>query len=173
MKLRKIDESMFESIREYRQEMFNSGSSFDGCNQLENYEDIEKWYLNNLLFENTDTMPPGYSRGFVYAYMDNDEVIALINIRPDALSHPFLKEYGGHIGYSVKPSRRNKGIGTRMLKDTLDVCRDEFKLDKILITCLKSNEASRRVILNNNGVYDRDVFYNPENEFLERYWIML
>ena len=173
MEMKKVDESMFDSIRDYRNEMLSSRSSFDGCNRLEEYEDIEKWYLFNRLFESYETCPPGYSLGYMYAYLNDDEVIGMVNIRPDASNHPHLKRYGGHIGYSVKPSYRGKGIGSIMLRDTLDICRDEFKLDKVLVTCLKSNEASRRVILNNNGEYESDVFYEPENEELERYWISL
>ena len=97
----------------------------------------------------------------------------MINLRPEALSHIFLKQYGGHIGYSVRPSRRKQRIGTEMLRDFLPVCKEVYHLDKVLITCLKENEASRRVIINNGGVYENDIFYPPADETLERYWISL
>ena len=97
----------------------------------------------------------------------------MINLRPLAESHVYLKQYGGSIGYSVKPSRRKQGIGTRMLRDMLKVCKDEYHMKRVLITCLKDNEASRRVIKNNGGVYESDVLYPPEEKYLERYWISL
>ncbi|MBO4918643.1 MAG: GNAT family N-acetyltransferase [Erysipelotrichaceae bacterium] len=160
-------------ISDYREEMLKEGSNFDGCSSLERYEDIEKWHLNCLLFERPDTVPPGYSIGFEYLYLNEEEVAGMVNLRPKALSHIYLKQYGGHIGYSVRPSLRKQGIGTEMLRDFLPVCKEEFHLDRVLITCLKDNEGSRRVIMNNGGVYENDIFYPPADEILERYWISL
>lgn len=160
-------------ISEYREEMLKEESNFDGCSSLERYEDIEKWHLNCLLFEKEDTVPPGYSVGFEYLYLNDKEIAGMLNLRPKALSHIYLKQYGGHIGYSVRPSLRRQGIGTKMLRDFLPICKRDYHLDKVLITCLKENEASRRVIMNNGGVYENDIFYPPADEILERYWISL
>ena len=172
-KLVKVEKKYYDSIFEYRKEMLENKSSFDGCFCLEEYEDIEKWHLNNLLFESLDTLPPGYSLGYEYLYVSDDEVVGMVNIRPDAFNHPYLKEYGGHIGYSVKPSKRKLGIASKMLKDTLKLCNIEFKLDKVLITCFKDNEGSRKTIMNNGGIYLDEIMYNPENKLMERYWIII
>ena len=163
----------YDSIASYRKEMLESGSSFDGCSSLDRYDDIEKWDLNNRLFEKWESVPPGYSLGYEYVYADEGEVIGMVNIRPEADSHPFLKEYGGHIGYSVRPARRNNGVGTLMLRDTLDLIRERFALDRVLITCLNDNIGSRKVIENNGGVFENEVFYSPENAYLERFYIVL
>ena len=171
--LSRVRPEYYHSIALYRKEIFDYDQEFDGCQQLELYDDIEKWDLNCKLFEDPATVPPGYSLGFQYLYLDGDEVVGMINLRPKAESHVYLRQYGGHIGYSVKPSRRKQGIGTMMLRDMLKVCRDEFELDRVLITCIKENEASRRVIMNNGGVYESDVFYPPEEKYMERYWISL
>ena len=163
----------YDSIASYRKEMLESGSSFDGCSSLDRYDDIEKWDLNNRLFESWDSVPPGYSLGYEYVYVDDGEVIGMVNIRPEAYNHLYLREYGGHIGYSVRPSRRKTGVGTMMLKDTLDLIRKRFDLDRVIITCLKENEGSRRVIENNGGVFENEVFYSPEDAYLERFYIVL
>ena len=168
----RVKRELYPEIAAYRQEMLLSGSSFDGCGSLEKYEDIEKWDLNLQLFERKDTVPPGYSIGYQYLYLLDKDVVGMLNFRPEALSNPFLKMYGGHIGYSIRPKERNKGIGTSMLQDFLPICRN-YGLTEILITCLKENEASRRVILNNGGIFDADVYYPPAEEYLERYWIRL
>ena len=81
--------------------------------------------------------------------------------------------YGGHIGYSVRPSKRKQGIGTKMLKDFLPICVNDYHLKKVLITCHKDNEGSRRIILNNGGKYEKDIYYPADNTYLERYWISL
>ena len=44
---------------------------------------------------------------------------------------------------------------------------------KVLITCLDTNEASRRTILHAGGVYESTEHEPDENENLERYWIAL
>ena len=59
-----------------------------------------------------------------------------------------------------------------MLKAALLVCR-ELGIEKVLITCIRENEGSRKTILNNGGVYDATVYEPDENVFLERYWIVL
>ncbi len=43
----------------------------------------------------------------------------------------------------------------------------------MLITCIDDNEASRRTILANGGVYESTVFEPEINRKLQRYWIDL
>lgn len=50
--------------------------------------------------------------------------------------------------YSIRPSERKKGYATLMLSLGLERCR-ELSLNKVLITCDKSNIASAKVIQNN------------------------
>ena len=45
--------------------------------------------------------------------------------------------------------------------------------DKVLITCMKDNIASKKVIINNGGVYENEIVYPPNDKVLERYWIKL
>ena len=169
----KINPKYYESIKDYRQELLNIESEFDGCSQLEKYDDIEKWDLNNKLFESKDTVPPGYSLSYEYLYIEENEVVGMVNFRPQIENNQFLKLYGGHIGYNVKPSKRGKGIGSKMLKDFLEICKNEYSLNIVMISCIKSNEASKKIILNNNGVFESEILYKPKNEMLERYWIDL
>ena len=59
-----------------------------------------------------------------------------------------------------------------MLKAVLPVCR-ELGIDKVLITCIKGNEGSKRTILNNGGIYESTVYEPDEMIELEKYWITL
>lgn len=71
---------------------------------------------------------------------------------------------GGHIGYSIRPSERGKGLGKEQLHLGLLEARKRG-LDYVLITCDETNEASRRTILANGGKYDNTIAGS------ERYWL--
>lgn len=162
----------YPSVFEYREELRDVRSSFDGCMNLDLFETIESWDFDNKLFEYETTVPPGYSLAFQYLYMDGDEVIGMINFRPKAESHPHLSQYGGHIGYNVKPSRRGQGVGKQMLKDFLPIAKT-YGLDKVMVSCMEDNPASRKIITSNGGVLENIVYYPAGNGMLERYWIKL
>jgi predicted acetyltransferase len=80
--------------------------------------------------------------------IDGDEFLGRLAIR-HALNRRLLYK-GGHIGYSVRPSRRRRGYATTMLRLGLPVANG-FGIDPALITCDDTNIASRRVIEANGG----------------------
>ncbi|UJP08719.1 GNAT family N-acetyltransferase [Microbacterium sp. KUDC0406] len=65
----------------------------------------------------------------------------------------FLREYGGHIGYSIRPSRRREGHAARALHHALDEAA-ALGLDRVLITCDEDNVGSARTIERNGGAYE-------------------
>ena len=84
----------------------------------------------------------------------------------------YLRLYGGHIGYSVRPSERRRGYAKAMLAMALPYAR-ALGLRRVMISCFAHNEASRRTILANGGVFDGAVMEPEHGELLERYWITL
>jgi predicted acetyltransferase len=67
----------------------------------------------------------------------------------------FLYIEGGHIGYGIRPSERNKGYATKILELALIETR-KLSISKALLTCDKSNTASEKVILKNKGVFYKE-----------------
>jgi predicted acetyltransferase len=61
-----------------------------------------------------------------------------------------LRDFGGHIGYDVRPSARNQGHATALLARALQVAHWRH-IDPALLTCARDNVASRRVIERNGG----------------------
>ena len=54
--------------------------------------------------------------------MLESKIIGITEIR-HSLTTPFLQEYAGHIGYSIRPSYRKKGYGTKLLSLAIDYCK--------------------------------------------------
>ncbi|NLU66369.1 GNAT family N-acetyltransferase [Streptomyces sp. HNM0574] len=65
----------------------------------------------------------------------------------------FLREYGGHIGYDVRPSARRRGHATAMLRAALPRAR-ALGLGSVLVTCDHDNLPSRRVIEACGGIFE-------------------
>ena len=82
----------------------------------------------------------------------------------------WLLNVGGHIGYSVRPSERRRGLASWALRNTMDTAR-RLGLDRVLVTCKPANEASRRTIERAGGVFE-DIRGTGEDE-VRRYWIAL
>ena len=101
--------------------------------------------------------------------MSDGVIVGMLDVRHN-LGKEDLKRYYGHIGYSVRPSERRKGYAKRMLREALSVCPD-LGLEEVLITCNDGNEASRRTILANGGVFDGTVFEPHDGVCIHRYRI--
>lgn len=94
-----------------------------------------------------------------------DEYVGSLALRHE-LTEYLLRE-GGHIGYSVRPAARRRGHAREALRLALPLARDDVGLDQVLVTCLESNEASRRTIEANGGAYE------DSRNGTRRYWIAL
>ena len=159
-------------IQSYRKEFLDSGDSMDGTGDLRNFDDPREWIDYVEKHKDPQTVPEGRvpSTQFIFVREEDSKIVGMIDIRHHL--NEFLEMFGGHIGYSVAPSERRKGYATQMLKEALSVCKD-LGIRKVLITCIKDNEGSRRTILNNGGIYESAVYEPDENVYLERYWIEL
>jgi predicted acetyltransferase len=168
----KPDETMLEQISSYRSAFLSAGEKIYGAGLLPEFEDPMDWLHHNRISEHRETVPAGRvpSEQFVLFRSTDHKIVGMITFRHEF--NDFTREYGGNIGYSVHPDERGKGYAKRMLTECLGRCR-AFGLKHVLITCLVENEASRRTILSCGGVYEKTVFCERDNVYLERYWISL
>ncbi len=81
-----------------------------------------------------------------------------------------LFKYNGHIGYGIKPNKRNQGYGKKILSLGLEKAK-EHQLDKVLITCNDENSASYKTIEACGGVLENKVY--KTDGYIRRYWINL
>ena len=81
-----------------------------------------------------------------------------------------LREFGGHIGYEIRPSARRQGHGRTILRLTLQRAR-ALGLERVLVTCDTDNLGSRGVIEGNGGVLEGEFMLADHPKPLRRYWI--
>lgn len=115
-------------------------------------------------------LPVGWVPAVTYWLVCQNRLIGTTNLRYEL--NDFLREFGGHIGYSVRPSEQKKGYGMLLLGLTLEKAKT-LGLTQVLVTCDKSNIASRRVIEKNGGVLENEVMLKDTGKPLLRYWIDL
>lgn len=166
------DMAMAREIMDYRSEFLAAGSSMDGTTPLRTCETAEEWLEIIRQLENPATVPAHWvpSSQYVYLRESDKRIVGMIQLRHEL--NDYLHNFGGHIGYSVRPSERRKGYAGRMLAELLPICR-KMMLGRVLITCASGNEASRRTIIRNGGVYENTVFDPEDHSNTERYWIDL
>ena len=85
---------------------------------------------------------------------EKEKVVGTIDIRHTLNDNYFSRL--GHIAYYIKLEERNKGYATEALKLALEKLKNEYKVNKVLITCLKNNIASRKVIEANGGIFEKE-----------------
>ncbi|MDX6330651.1 MAG: hypothetical protein QOI83_3034 [Streptomycetaceae bacterium] len=96
-------------------------------------------------------------------YADGDTYLGRLVVR-HTLGSRFLRQYGGHLGYDVRPSARRRGHATAMLREALPIVRG-LGIDRALVTCESGNIASRRVIEACGGELE------DERHGMLRFWV--
>ena len=100
--------------------------------------------------------------------IENDEVVGTIDLR-----HLLNKNYFerlGHVAYYIHPLKRKRGYATKALACAIKWYK-KMPINKILITCYSDNEGSKKVILNNGGVFEKSVIDKRSNKVINRYLI--
>ena len=100
----------------------------------------------------------------------DEEIVGIIDVR-HSIDNPFLSQYGGHIGYSVRPSERRKGYATEMLRQALAFAK-EIGLRKVMLGCYCDNTASKKTMEACGAQWTETKSYTDGN-LMDIYWITM
>ena len=166
----KPDLSYADEIIKYKEESLAESPIINGSAGLDRFSSIEIWFEELKKRSCEDTVPEGLVPSSTYLGVREEDnyIVGMIDIRH--YLNEYLTQVGGHIGYGVRKTERNKGYAKQMLKLALEKCRD-LKIKKVLITCDEDNIASEKVILSANAKLE-DI-RNVDGENKKRFWIDL
>lgn len=161
-----------QQVEEYLQEHFNCGEfELNGDGGLDRIKNFDEWLekieydVNNECDE--ERVPATL---FLGVRKSDNRVVGMIQIR-HKLNQKLLYNCG-HIGDGVRPSERNKGYATEMIRLALIECK-KIGINRVLMCCYKDNEGSRRSIINNGGVLENEFPTEDGKHIEQRYWISL
>ncbi len=123
-------------------------------------------YVDHLVAQGEEGFVPPEGRvPCTYFWIaDRGQFVGYLAVRHSL--NDWLLEGGGHIGFSVRPSRRREGHAGRALALALPHAA-RLGLERVLLTCDEDNDGSRLTIEHRGGVYE------DSRSGKRRYWISL
>ena len=145
----------------YINEFLEYHSQINGAGGLHRYLDDYEGWLQKLDADykrvpDENKVP---ARTFFLIREEDDRIVGMINIRL-ALNER-LSKYGGHIGYSIRPTERGKGYNKINLYLGLKVC-DRYGIEKVFMDADLDNPASWKTMEALGGVRVRE-YYDDED----------
>lgn len=155
---------------EYIQEFRKYNSETNGVGGLDRYVDNYEAWLEKLeedytRIPNEEKVP---ARTYFLVRDSDNKIVGMINIRL-ALNEK-LRNYGGNIGYSIRPTERRKGYNKINLYLALKVCQ-EYGLKEVLLDCDKDNLGSAKTMQALGGVMIREYYNEQYDEEIQDYII--
>jgi predicted acetyltransferase len=142
----------------------------DGFTFLLDWDDAMPWpaYLDRLRNQHrgVSLRPDRVPATFLVAETGG-ALVGRVSIRHEL--NAFLNDFGGHIGYGVRPAHRRRGYATEILRQSLVIARAEG-VGRILVICDEPNVASATVIRRLGGTLE-DVRADGDGNRMARYWI--
>lgn len=135
-----------------KQEFFDGGETVINGSALFDQMEFDQWLINTDRNHDPNTVSKDWAVAttFFAVRKSDGKILGMIDVC-HALTVPFLQEYGGHIGYAVRPSECKKGYATAMLRLALKYCAD-LGIDAVHLGCYTDNLPSIRTIEHCGGI---------------------
>ena len=163
-----------EEALDYLQEFIDYKSDINGSgglNRLTKGMSYEEWLVDVI-----NRMDDDYSKSidrvpattyFTVRESDN-RIVGMVNLRH--YLNDMLRQVGGHIGYSIRPTERGKGYAKVQLYLALLECK-KLGVEEAMVDCVKSNIKSEKTINALGGVFDKEFYDQPHKRVLRNYYI--
>ncbi len=150
---------------EYIKEFHEYNSRINGVGGLYRYLDNYEEWLDKLNedYEREATEEKVPARVYFLIRCNDNKIVGMINIRLCLNEH--LKECGGNIGYSIRPTERNKGYNKINLYLGLKVCQ-KYGIKNVLLDADKDNDASWRTMEALGGTLVKE-YYDDKYEMCD------
>lgn len=163
-----------EDAIDYISEFLKYESDINGVGLLDRYlkeESYENWLIYLSKVQNKDyayliNFVP--NKTFFLIRREDNKIVGMINIRLEL--NEKLKNSGGHIGYSVRPTERRKGYNKINLYLGLKKCY-EYNIKDVWLDCVVSNLGSVKTIQALGGKLLKEEFSDKYNEVVQMYTI--
>ena len=121
--------------------------------------------------ENTNPKPgDGRMANTDFWLIEKFSFVGRLNIRYEL--NETLREFGGHLGYEIRPSLRRRGYGKQILTLGLEKAK-KYGLSRLLVICNEDNFASRKFIESAVGQCENTIT-EPNSKIRKmRYWILV
>lgn len=166
MKLEKINLKHKEMILEMAKEYDANNEDYNGAFFIKNIENYEEKVKELDDASNGILANPSFVLYTAYVFIVDNKIVGVGSLRH--YLNEYLENFGGHIGYSIRPSERKKGYAKMALKLLLEEAKNKGK-ETVIVTCNETNIGSRKVIEANNGEFINKI--ENDNKVTYRYTI--
>ena len=150
-----------EEAADYIREFLAYGSAINGTGGLDRFQDDYEGWLRKL--DADYVREPGEekvpARTYFLVRESDRRIVGMINIRL-ALNEK-LSRYGGHIGYSIRPTERGKGYNKVNLYLGLKTCQ-QYGIEKVFMDADLANPPSWKTMEALGGIRIRQ-YYDDVN----------
>ncbi|MEO8610258.1 MAG: GNAT family N-acetyltransferase [Chloroflexota bacterium] len=154
-------DTYLDALREFHQEARDLELDlYDLTNHFRYY--LQSWY------DRRANPKPGQVAESTFWMIEEETFIGRISVRHHLTES--LMQFGGHIGYEIRPTKRRQGYGTSMLGLGLEKAR-AVNITRALVTCDDTNSASAKIIQANGGVLENIILLAGYPVPIRRYWI--
>lgn len=159
-----------EEAVDYINEFYKYNSQINGVGGLDRYLDdyegwLEKLEQDYVRVPSEEKVP---ARTYFLVRKSDDRIIGMINIRL-ALNER-LRNYGGNIGYSIRPTERRKGYNKINLYLALKICQ-QYGIKEVLLDCDKENLGSAKTMQALGGIMVKEYYSEQYDEVIQDYII--
>jgi predicted acetyltransferase len=155
-----------KDAKEYIDELRSSNSHFNGCDDLEKFQDYREWVDRVVDWNKGVNLPNDYAQAITYfvVRVKDNKIIGMVNIRY-GVTEENVKRGVGHIGSGVRPTERKKGYGTEILRICLKECK-KYNLPEIHLNVKKENISAIRTIEKNKGKLNGEIVMDNGEKLL-------